>query len=192
MLTAKGFSQVYNLKGGLAAWQGHSVAGPAEMGMMLLQGNEIPTEVISLAYGLEEGLQKFYTAAAKRTAAQEVSAVLSNLAEIEQTHKKRLFDLYLTFDSSPTDMQTFEGNIISKLIEGGFNPEKLLEESIAALKTVPEVLNFAMMLEAQGMDLYMRYADKSDDRQAKEILFKLGDEEKAHLKSLGELLEKLS
>ena len=192
MLTAKGFKQVYNLKGGLAAWQGHSVAGPAEMGMMLLQGNESPTEVISLAYGLEEELRKFYTVSAKRIAEQEVSAILLNLAEIEITHKKRLFDLYLTFDSSPPDMETFESNIISELMEGGFNPEKLLEESLPALTTVPTVLNFAMMLEAQGMDLYMRYADKSDNRQAKEILFKMADEEKTHLNRLGELLEKFN
>jgi rubrerythrin len=48
-----------------------------------------------------------------------------------------------------------------------------------------------MMLEAQGMDLYMRYADKSEDAQVKEILYKMADEEKTHLKSLGDLFEKL-
>jgi rubrerythrin len=46
-----------------------------------------------------------------------------------------------------------------------------------------------MMLEAQALDLYMRYADKSQDNQAEQMLFKMADEEKAHLKSLGELLE---
>ncbi len=45
-----------------------------------------------------------------------------------------------------------------------------------------------MMLEAQAMDLYMRYAERSEDQQVKDILFKLADEEKAHLKSLGDLL----
>ena len=48
----------------------------------------------------------------------------------------------------------------------------------------------AMMLEAQAMDLYMRYAGKSEDQQVKEILYKMADEEKAHLTSLGQLLAK--
>jgi rubrerythrin len=47
-----------------------------------------------------------------------------------------------------------------------------------------------MMLEAQAMDLYMRYADKCEDQKVKPILFKMADEEKAHLKSLGDLLGK--
>jgi rubrerythrin len=47
-----------------------------------------------------------------------------------------------------------------------------------------------MMLEAQAMDLYMRYADKCEDQKVKAVFFKMADEEKAHLKSLGDLLGK--
>ena len=46
-------------------------------------------------------------------------------------------------------------------MEGGFDPDRLLEENPPTFKKASEVLNFAMMLEAQGMDLYMRYAEKS-------------------------------
>ena len=51
------------------------------------------------------------------------------------------------------------------------------------------ILNVAMMLAAQSLDLYMRYAAKSTDDRAKEILHHLADEEKTHLKRLGSLLE---
>jgi len=47
------------------------------------------------------------------------------------------------------------------------------------------------MLEAQGMDLYMRYAEKSQDARVKEILFSMAEDEKAHLSSLGNLFEKI-
>jgi rubrerythrin len=40
------------------------------------------------------------------------------------------------------------------------------------------------------MDLYMRYAEKSEDPEVKKVLFKMANEEKAHLKSLGDLLDK--
>jgi len=191
MLTGQGFKQVYNLKGGIAAWQGQAAAGPPEMGMILVKGDETPQDIICLAYGLEEGLQKFYAAATQMAIEAEGIKVLSQLAEIEERHKQRLFDLYKTIDAADTTIESFESKVNSELMEGGFDPDKLLESSKPAFKNATDVLSFAMMLEAQGMDLYMRYADKSEVAQVKEILYKMADEEKAHLKSLGDLFEKL-
>ena len=160
------------------------------MGMVLLKGNETPREVIRLAYGLEEGLRKFYSMSNKLAIDPEVVGILTKLAEIEVKHKQRLFDLYLTIDPTPLNREAFENRITSELMEGGFDPDKLLEQSMPAFKTAAGVLDFAMMLEAQAMDLYMRYAEKSEDPEVKKILFKMANEEKAHLKSLGDLLDK--
>jgi rubrerythrin len=161
------------------------------MGMILLKGDETPQDIIYLAYGLEEGLRKFYAAAAKLAVAAKVASVLSNLAEIEVRHKQKLFDLYQSIDSAVTTLASFEDTVNSELMEGGLDPDRLLEESTPAFKTASDVLNFAMMLEVQGMDLYMRYAEKSRDPRVKEILFAMADDEKAHLKSLGDLFEKI-
>jgi len=191
ILTGRGFTQVYNLKGGIAAWQGQAAGGPEEMGMLLLKGNETPQDIIYLAYGLEEGLRNFYAASAKLAIEAEVVKVLSKLAEIEVRHKQKLFDLYKTIDSADTTLESFEDAVSSELMEGGFAPDRLLEENPPAFKKASEVLNFAMMLEAQGMDLYMRYAEKSQDARVKEILFSMAEDEKAHLKSLGNLFEKI-
>ncbi len=120
----------------------------------------------------------------------EVVAILTKLAEIEVKHKQRLFDLYLTIDSTPLKVEAFESRITAELMEGGFDPDKLLEQSMAAFKTAAGVLDFAMMLEAQAMDLYMRYVEKGEDPEVKKVLFKMANEEKAHLKSLGDLLDK--
>jgi rubrerythrin len=180
---------VYNLKGGIAAWQGQAAAGPEELGMMLLKGDETPQDIICLAYGLEEGLEKFYASSSKRALGPEVIKVLSKLAEIEVRHKQKLFDLYRAIDPSNPTIESFEDKVTSELLEGGFDPDKLLEASLPAIKNAAGVLNFAMMLEAQGMDLYMRYAEKSQDPRVKDILFKMAEDEKAHLKSLGDLLE---
>jgi len=56
-------------------------------------------------------------------------------------------------------------------MEGGFSTDRFYAQSMPAFDTATGVLNFAMMLEAQSMDLYMRYSDKSEDPQVKEILF---------------------
>ena len=48
------------------------------------------------------------------------------------------------------------------------------------------------MLETQALDLYLRFAGKMEDRETKQVLFRLGDEEKAHLAALGRLLDELT
>ena len=190
ILTGIGFKQVYNLKGGIAAWQGHAAAGPSEMGMMLLKGNETLREVICLAYGLEEGLRKFYSMSIKLAIGPAVVGALTRLVKIELKHKQRLFDLFLSIEPTPLDIDAFEKRITSEFMEGGFDPDKFLEQSMPALNTAAGVLDFAMMLEAQAMDLYMRYAEKSENPEAKNIFYQMANEEKAHLKSLGDILEK--
>ena len=172
----------------MAAWQGHAAAGPYETGMLLIEGDETAQEIIALSYGLEEGLRKFYAAASRLAIAPEVSRILSKLAEIEVRHKQKLFNLYVVSQVDPPDIDTFEADVNAEMTEGGFDPNELLEQCRPAIKSAPAVLEFAMMLEAQAMDLYMRYAEKCEAHQVKEILFKIADEEKAHLKSLGDLL----
>ena len=158
--------------------------------MLLLRGDETPQEIIAISYGLEEGLRKFYAAAARLTIEPEVIQILSKLVDIEVNHKQKLYDLYLAIETDPMSQQIFEAQIGTEMTEGGFNPDQLLEQHLPSIKSAPAVLNFAMMLEAQGMDLYLRYADRCENQSVKSILFKLADEEKAHLKRLGDLLEK--
>ena len=57
------------------------------------------------------------------------------------------------------------------------------------MKTVPDLLGIAMMLEAQAMDLYMRYALEIPGEEGRTILQGMAEEEKAHLNSLGRLME---
>jgi len=161
------------------------------MGMMLLKGDETPQDIICLAYGLEEGLHKFYADASRLAIETEIRAVLARLAEIEVRHKQKLFDLYKIVDSADTTIDSFEKKVSTELMEGGFESGMLLEELGPTFKKAVDVLNFAMMLEAQGMDLYLRYAEKSENPKVQEILFGMAEDEKAHLKSLGNLLEKI-
>ena len=47
-----------------------------------------------------------------------------------------------------------------------------------------------MMLETQALDLYLRFAEISTDQRTQNVLFSIADEEKAHLSSLGDLMDK--
>ncbi len=59
MLAGKGFKKVYNVSGGIRAWQSQTAVGPQDLGIRLFSGGESPEEVLTVAYSLEEGLQNF-------------------------------------------------------------------------------------------------------------------------------------
>jgi len=160
--------------------------------MALLRGDETPQEIIVLAYGMEDGLALFYKNLAERMDDSEVVSLLTKLAKIEQKHKQRLFDLYLTLEPAVTDKDAFETDIVSEVMEGGFTTEEFMERNKDSLKTLTDVLNMAMMLESQAMDLYMRYSEKSKDEKSKTVLLDIAEEEKAHLKTLGRLMDERS
>lgn len=160
------------------------------MGMVHLKGDETPPDIIILAYGMEQGLEEFYSTMVGMMDDQEVVGILTKLAVIEENHKQRLFNLYLTFEPEVADKAAFEAGIFSDIMEGGFTTEEFLEQNRPAMQTVEGVLNVAMMLETQALDLYLRYSQKIKDENGRAVLYEIAKEEKAHLASLGRLMEK--
>lgn len=188
-LAGQGFEEVYNLKGGIAAWQGLKAFGPAEMGMIPLRGNESPQEVIVLAYGMEQGLADFYARVLGLAQDSEVQKVLGKLVQIEEKHKDKLFALYQSLEPATHERAVFEQRIVSDVMEGGFTGEEFLEKNRPLLGTVENLLGLAMMLEAQALDLYTRYAQKVEDVQSRSVLHDIAEEEKGHLATLGSLMD---
>jgi sulfur-carrier protein adenylyltransferase/sulfurtransferase len=188
-LAGQGFEEVYNLQGGIAAWQGLKAFGPAEMGMIPLRGNEFPQEVIILAYGMEQGLADFYARVLGLTQDLEVKKVLGKLVQIEEMHKDKLFALYQGLEPATQEKALFEQRIVSGVMEGGFSGEEFLEKNRPLLHTVENLLSLAMMLEAQALDLYTRYAQKVEDAQSRSVLHGIAEDEKGHLAALGSLME---
>lgn len=162
------------------------------MGMMLLSGHERPAEIIILAYGMEEALRQFYASRAATIADPDVAALLAQLADVETSHKERLFGLYQPLAATPVDKESFESHIVTHVMEGGFTAEELQDQHPSAFQSAVGALTLAMTLEAQALDLYLRYADKSENVEVKQILYQIADEEKAHLNALGELIERKS
>jgi rhodanese-related sulfurtransferase/rubrerythrin len=189
MLSGWGFKEVYNLAGGIKAFQGPKAAGPQELNLDLVRGDETPVEIITLAYGMEKALQLFYETLQPQTPDQELQDLFGKLAQVEVKHAQRLFEVYARLEPGGQDRPAFEAGVVPRTLEGGFDAQKFLETNQSHLQTVPQVLDLAMMLETQALDLYLRFAHRCSQAQTQEVLFTLAEEEKAHLASLGRLLE---
>ena len=187
-LTGNGFTKVINLSGGIKAWTGQSAFDSEEHGMKLFSNLSSPTEVLIMAYSLEEGLQDFYKTMAPRATSRKVSDIFNRLAAIEDLHKDRLFSEYSRITGSD-DREAFQANIQTQLLEGGLSTKEYLHRFGTDLKNIDEVIAMAMSIEGQALDLYSRAAQRSLDGDNRRILEKIAAEEKTHLERLGELMD---
>lgn len=189
LLAGKGFGEVYNLKGGIKAWEGFTAEGPQELNLDLIRGDETPVEIIAIALAMEKGLGRFYGAAADRASDGALIALLRRLAGFEVKHQEALMGLYAEMAPEDPAGRRLQTGKLSGIMEGGFGIDAFLAQNAAYLHAPTDLLTLAMMLETQAMDLYLRFADKSADAAAREVLFRVATEEKQHLGALAELYE---
>jgi len=187
MLSGLGFKEVYNLAGGIKAYQGHKAAGPQELNLDLVRGDETAAEITTLACGMEKALQLFYETLQGRTQDRELQSLFSQLARVEELHRQKLLELYR--ELAPGQETSACSGAAADTLEGGINFQEFMERNASFMNTAPHVLDLAMMLETQALDLYLRLAHRAVNRPAQTILFAIADEEKVHLARLGQLLE---
>jgi sulfur-carrier protein adenylyltransferase/sulfurtransferase len=188
-----GFKDVYNLQGGIQSWEQPAATGPVELHLRFVKGDEGPREVVAIAYRMEEGLKQFHLRMKENSSDAALIELLSHLVRAEESHRRSLLQLLeqATGDTGLTD--EVEGTGLEKtsaeLMEGGLDIETFWEQNRPYLTTVAGYLDIAMMIEIQALDLYLRMANESRDVRTRDVLRRIGDEEKAHLSALGRFID---
>ena len=189
MLSGFDFREIYNLTGGIKAYQGQKATGPQELNLSLVRGDETPTEIIVLAYRMETALKVFYDTLAAKTPDGELQKLFLKLAQVEEHHQQRLHVLYRRAEPAGQDLATFIIPGGPQIMEGGFELKAFMEKNAPLMEKASDVLELALMLETQALDLYLRLAPRSTQPATRDILYSIAAEEKTHLASLGRLLE---
>jgi len=189
MLNERGFKVVYNLAGGIKAWEGNIAVGDVDLGLELFSGRESPEETLIVAYGMEQGLRDFYLTTIPDLDNPEVKKLFSQLADIEILHQDRIFELYLKTTDETVSRKDFEGRIVVTAMEGGLTTEEYINRLQPNLEDVREAVAIAMSIEAQALDLYQRAAQRSSREQSRAVLTQIASEEQVHLNKLGELMD---
>ncbi len=187
LLSGKDFAEIYNLSGGIKAWDGGTAVGPLEVGLDLLTGSEDYEDGASLAYAMEDGLQIFYRTMADQSQDDEQKQLYARLAGFEDRHKSRLLEEYKERHGGVA----LKIKEISGIMEGGRRVDEFLQRVKALTQSRQDIVELAMMLETQALDLYSRMARKSSNPAAGKFFLGMADEEKTHLAFLAEALDKM-
>ena len=192
MMAGQGFDKLYNMSGGIKAWQSNTAFGPEDLGLELFSGTESVPEVLVVAYALEDGLRDFYLTMIDKTDNARVKDIFKKLSEIEIKHKERVFAEYLKVTGKNESVQQFETGLVAAAVEGGLTTEEYIRLFQPDFNSVIDVISLAMSIEAQALDLYQRAADNAGDEGSTAVLLQIAHEETAHLAQLGRLMEEVT
>lgn len=174
------------MQGGIRAWEGLVAKGPPEAGMAFFGDAAKPDELAMLAWMLEEGSRKFYVRLDEFLKDEEARHLFQSLARAEESHERTLAELYKTYSGGSAVEEKLPAEK-GEIMEGGVR----VDESLlwARDKDVTSILEFAISLETNAYDLYMKMGRRFEG-DSRKVFALLGVEEKRHLARLAELLEK--
>jgi len=192
MMAGQGFDKLYNMSGGIKAWQSNTAFGPEDLGLELFSGTESVEAVLVVAYALEDGLRDFYLTMIEKTDNTSVKDIFKKLSDVEIKHKERVFAEYLRVTGKSESVQQFETDLVAAAVEGGLTTEEYIRLFQPDFNSVIDVISLAMSIEAQALDLYQRAADNTEDEDSTAVLLQIANEETAHLAQLGKLMEEVA
>ena len=190
VLVKSGFSDVHILKGGLHAWQyGFSTGLPHQLYAPLVNA-EKAEEQAALAWGMEENARRFYLAMVDMLDEADVVALFAELAEAENYHKATLKALWEALAGCSAG-EDFAASSLSTngIMEGGIALDEALQW--AKQSSTAEILDFAMAMELSAYDHYLYLQRNSENPDSKRLFEVMADEERYHLRELGQSLQKI-
>jgi rhodanese-related sulfurtransferase/rubrerythrin len=188
LLKRSGFTEVFSMTGGIEAWNGNVASGEYEAGLYMIEGSKTVDELLSLAWGLEEGARIFYSRARDLVEDTDARDILSGLIQSEEKHKAFLLSaLSRIKDKEMTDDMIKESSL-DNIMEGGISVDKAIDWLRNQENSLISVLELSMHLEANSLDLYMKMYNELENDETKKVFSGLIKEEKVHLAKLGHLL----
>jgi len=189
LLSGQGFDPIINVAGGFNAWTSEAAFLGEEKGLALFDGVTSVENALAVAYSLEAGLKDFYVAMAAKVDSAPARQLFQQLSQIEVKHQDRILEQYAALTGKSVTRDTFESRQVSAVLEGGLTTEEYANLFMPTYDTVTEIIELAMSIEAQALDLYLRASQKAKNEAGKRALIQIANEEKTHLARLGQLME---
>lgn len=190
LLETLGFREVYNMPGGIIEWNGHEADDGPQAGLSVLSGEMDLAQMAAFAWALEDGTGKFYEAIADWMAAPDIVALFTGLAENENAQKNRLAALceYHIGGDPGENAHAIACGADGPHIEGGLRLADALDW--AEGRSIVSLLSFAMAVETNSHNLYVKMARKIEPRECRELFEKMAKEEWEQLEKISPVLDK--
>lgn len=180
ILSGLGFNPIYNMEGGITAYNGERVEGNVDSGLEFFLGRDFDS-AFELVFTMEAGLKNFYLTMADEAENEKEIEMLNKLARFEESHMAKLAGKFGIVSFDPDSMTA----------EGGLDIEQMIDYFGDQLKSREQILQLAMKLEAQAFDLYSRLAREQQGEEIESFYHSMAAEERQHILIISKEMDKL-
>ena len=180
ILMRLGVDKVFNMKGGITAYNGQQVEGNVDSGLEFFVGSDFDS-AYEMAFAMEVGLKNFYLALSDQAEMDEERSTLIKLSQFEDGHMTRLINKFGKVYFNPE----------STITEGGADVEQMLIYFGDQLDSRERIHQLAMKLEAQAFDLYSRLAREHQGEDIESFYQLMAVDEHRHLVKIAKELDNL-
>ena len=191
ILNGAGLDDVYNMDGGILAYNGLIAAGPPEAGVFCFPDNMTPEELIAMSWYIEDGSQRYLESVKNLTQDQDVQVIFTSLIDHKIAHKGSLSQLFQKI-SEQTAGDDFPTSVLQKpphdVMAGCVSVPEAVKWS--ENKSISDILDLLMALEANTFDLYLKLGRQVESDRARSVFMELSEEEARHLEKIATIFEK--
>jgi len=184
----EGARRIYNLQGGILAWQGRTVKDFPALAVFDTAGE--PAAVLLRAMELERGAQRWYEAVLARHADAPFAPVMKVLARAEEEHARLVYRYWRRQVEQAPSFADLYNTLTGDILEGGGDVAAMLvrlEET--ADDGCIEVVEMSIAIELAAYDLYRGMAHRFQGRDMEEPFLVIAQAEKEHMRLAAESLE---
>lgn len=173
---------VYNLAGGILAWEGKTIADFPRF--QLFDFSAGGSELMKTAIDLEKGASRFYKAASEYAGEGPVGRTFDAMAAEERAHARAIYKIWADEQENVETFDDLFASLEGEFVEGGEN----LSDMTARLKTLEggfclNAMELALDLEYKAFDLYRNLAEMNVASAGK-MLMDLAQAEKTHMRRI--------
>jgi rhodanese-related sulfurtransferase/rubrerythrin len=181
-------AKLYNLGGGILAWDGHRIEGAPRW--HLFDAVETTGERLLLAMDLEKGAQRFYEYVGEHFDGGAFAPTFAHLARAEEAHARTVHKYWQTETGGEQAFEALYRELKGEILEGGAELENVLTQvSKMGSDACLPLVEMALGIEYAAYDLYRTLADNGPDAAIKAAFLQLAQAEKAHMEALTKTVE---
>ncbi len=174
---------VYNLVGGVLAWEGRKLSDFPRI--QVFDAGAAADNVLLTAMNLEKGAWRFYRQVLE-TSEPDVSApVIRELALAEEGHARMIYAFWKESQATPPAFKDLFEKLAGEILESG----EPLEEALNRISTTTaerglHILELALEIEYRAYDLYRNIAEREPDAERRNTLLTIAQAEKKHMRMI--------
>jgi len=184
----EGSRRIYNLLGGILAWDGQTLKDMPALAVFDLSGS--PADGLYRAMDLERGAQRWYEAVLARHPAAPFAPAMRLLANAEEEHARLVYRYWAREVEQAPSFTGVYGALAGAIVEGGTDVALMLARlEDTAEDGCIEIVEMSLAVELAAYDLYRGMAHRFQGSDMEEPFLVIAQAEKEHMRLASESLQ---